>query len=231
MIFKTHLANTIIEEEVIVEQGKESIQGVTLTDINGKPIKRAKEVYRCDCLKGQDIISLLIGDDNIITFIISKDNNILHITDGYTKVGTEPYTVLDERLIEIRKSNAVCLYDLEKREVIARITKTERGYQVTYKLQIDDTNMVLVVANTDKSFNVTNSTLRIPELNLDFSVEDNCNIIELIKNDAIDEIIESHLPIIIEKLAKREEKIKNQQRKRTKSKEVIEAKLHTKKEK
>ena len=39
MIFKTHLANTIIEEEVIVEQGKESIQGVTLTDINGKPIK------------------------------------------------------------------------------------------------------------------------------------------------------------------------------------------------
>ena len=44
-------------------------------------------------------------------------------------------------------------------------------------------------------------------------------------------MIESHLPIIIEKLAKREEKIKNQQRKRTKSKEVIEAKLHTKKEK
>lgn len=234
MTIKKYLENTIIEKKVELtsdESKEEIVTGVTIKSLHGLRIKRAKDILHYESINGSDIIAVFEKNGDITTFLISNNNNVLRIETGYAKKGIRPYTILNERLIEVVKNDSICFYDLEKKDFVARINPIQNAYRVTIKVQIDDKTSISVVALTDKSFNLINPILQIPDLKLDFSVEDNSNVLELIRNDEIDTLIASYLPEIKKRLIEKEEKEKNKQRKRIRQKEFyeFEATLHTKK--
>ena len=234
MTTKTYLENTIIEKKVELtsdESLEEITTGVTIKNLQGLRIKRAKDILHYESINGSDIIAIFEKNGDITTYLISNNNGVLRIETGHAKKGLKPYTILNERLIEVVKNDSICLYDLEKKCFVARINPGQDTYRITYKVQIDDKTSISIVAVTDKSFNLISPTLQIPDLKMDFSVEDNCNIIELIKSDEIDTLIDSYLPEIKEKIAEKEEKEVKKQRKITIKKEFneFEAMLHTRK--